>query len=62
VGLIAATRRILVVTAESTVGGDLVAGERFRRGMIEIAILTGMVLVLVASLLMLRKRPGIPKA
>ena len=48
-------------TAESTVG-DMMAGERFRRGMIEIALLTGMVLVLVASLLMLRKRPGLPKA
>jgi len=61
VGLIAATRRILVVTAESTVG-DVMAGERFRRGMIEIALLTGMVLVMVTSLLMLRKRPGMPKA
>ena len=61
VGLIAATRRILVVTAESTVG-DMMAGERFRRGMIEIGLLTFMVLVLVASLLMLRKRPSLPKA
>jgi uncharacterized membrane protein (DUF373 family) len=57
VGLIAATRRILVVTAEFSVvdktGGG---GEgRFRQGMLEIALLTLMTVALVASLLMLRR-------
>jgi Phosphate-starvation-inducible E family len=56
IGLIAATRRILVLTAEFA--GLLEKGEvAFRNAMIELALLTGMVLVLVASLLMLRKRP-----
>jgi hypothetical protein len=56
VGLIAATRRILVVTAEFSVadksGG---AAGRFREGMVEIALLTLMTVALVASLLMLRR-------
>jgi uncharacterized membrane protein (DUF373 family) len=56
VGLIAATRRILVVTAEFSVadksGG---AAGRFREGMLEIALLTLMTVALVASLLMLRR-------
>ena len=56
VGLIAATRRILVVTAEFSVvdktGG---AQGRFRDGMLEIALLTLMIVALVASLLMLRR-------
>ena len=53
VGLIAATRRILVVTAEF---GQMVdkPGDVFRRGMIEVALLTVMVLALVASLRLLR--------
>lgn len=53
VGLIAVTRRILVVTAEFA---HLVDGPEpaFRKAMIEAAVLTGMVLVLVASLRMLR--------
>lgn len=54
VGLIAATRRILVVTAEFSVKGG--PQERFREGMLEIALLTVMVVALVGSLLMLRKR------
>src|SRR5204863_8742832 len=54
VGLIAATRRILVVTAEFSVKGE--AQARFREGMLEIGLLTFMVVALVASLLMLRMR------
>lgn len=55
VGLIAATRRILVLTAEFA---DLLGkgGAAFRNAMIELALLTVMVLVLVASLVMLRRR------
>ena len=56
VGLIAAMRRILVVTAEFSVadktGG---AAGRFREGMLEIGLLTLMTVALVASLLMLRR-------
>jgi len=55
VGLIAATRRILVVTAEFSVTGKDGAPERFRDGMLEIALLTLMTVALVASLLMLRR-------
>jgi len=54
VGLIAATRRILVVTAEFSVQDQ---GEgKFREGMIEIALLTLMVVALVGALLMLRTK------
>ena len=55
VGLIAATRRILVVTAEFSVTGKEGAPDRFRNGMLEIALLTLMTVALVASLLMLRR-------
>ena len=55
VGLIAATRRILVVTAEFSVKGQSDPG-RFREGMLEIALLTVMVVALVGSLLMLRSK------
>ena len=55
VGLVAAVRRILVTTAEfaRTIaeGGDL-----FRNAMIELSVLTVLVVALVASLLMLRRR------
>jgi uncharacterized membrane protein (DUF373 family) len=55
VGLVAVTRRILVVTAElpklSEAQGDIV-----RVGLIEIGVLTLMVVALVVSLLMLRNR------
>ena len=55
VGLIAATRRILVLTAEFA--RLLEKGEAaFRNAMIELALLTLMVLALVASLMMLRRR------
>jgi hypothetical protein len=55
VGLIAATRRILVITAEFS---DLIdRGETtLRNAMIELALLTLMVFVLVSSLVMLRRR------
>jgi uncharacterized membrane protein (DUF373 family) len=55
VGLIAATRRILVLTAEFSIKDGATEG-RFRESMIEIALLTVMVVALVASLLMLRAR------
>ena len=58
VGLIAATRRILVVTAEFSVADKAGAPDRFRNGMIEIALLTVMTVALVASLLMLRRASG----
>lgn len=57
VGLIAATRRILVVTAEFARLADQPEAE-FRRAMTEIAVLTIMVLVLVVSLRMLRAQVG----
>ena len=53
VGLIAATRRILVVTAEFGKMVDKPASE-FQKGMIEVALLTVMVLALVVSLRLLR--------
>ena len=56
VGLIAATRRILVLTAEFAKLAE-VGTETFRNAMIELSILTIMVVALVASLIMLRRRP-----
>ena len=54
VGLIAATRRILVLTAEFK--EMLSVGETaFRNAMIEMGVLTVMILVLVVSLFLLRK-------
>jgi hypothetical protein len=58
VGLVAATRRILVLTAEF---GSLTTRTEdfFRAAMIELVVLTLMILAFVASLLMLRNRhPG----
>ncbi len=55
VGLIAAVRRILVTTAEFARTIEQ-GGELFRNAMIELAVLTVMVVALVASLLMLRRR------
>src|SRR4051812_13339163 len=55
VGLIAATRRILVVTAEFSVKGNVEPG-RFRDALLEVGLLTLMVVALVGSLLMLRRR------
>jgi phosphate starvation-inducible membrane PsiE len=58
VGLIAAIRRILVLTAE--IAELLEKGEAlFRSAVIELAVLTVLIVALVASLLMLRRRaPG----
>jgi uncharacterized membrane protein (DUF373 family) len=56
VGLIAATRRILVVTAEFSVKAQEQPPGKFREGMIEIGLLTLMVVALVGSLLMLRSK------
>ena len=58
VGLVAATRRILVLTAEF---GTLTSRTEavFRASMIELSVLTLMIVAFVASLLMLRNRhPG----
>src|SRR4051794_1371849 len=46
VGLIAATRRILVITAESSVALKEGGAERFQEGMIEIGLLTFMVVAM----------------
>ena len=56
VGLVAAVRRILVITAEfaELMDKDPAA---FTNAMIELALLSVMVLVLVASLLLLKRRP-----
>ena len=56
VGLIAVTRRVLVVTAQLAVLLEKPDDVVFRNAMYELALLTVMVLALVASLLMLRKR------
>jgi uncharacterized membrane protein (DUF373 family) len=55
VGLVAATRRILVLTAEFT-GAPAKDEAAFRVSMIELSVLTLMIVALVASLLMLRRR------
>ena len=58
VGLVAATRRILVLTAEFGTLPNRTAG-MFRDAMIELGVLTLMIVAFVASLLMLRNRhPG----
>lgn len=59
VGIIAATRRILVVTVEFA---HLVetGGVAFRNAMIEVGLLIVMVLALVASLRLLRERKPVP--
>jgi uncharacterized membrane protein (DUF373 family) len=55
VGLVAATRRVLVLTAEFT-GAQPLNDTAFRVAMIELGVLTIMILVLVASLVLLRSR------
>jgi hypothetical protein len=55
VALIAAIRRILIITAEISKLPE--AGEMiFRHAVIELALLTAMILVLVWSLIMLQKQ------
>jgi uncharacterized membrane protein (DUF373 family) len=55
VGLIAVTRRILVLTAQFSTSVEL-SGTQFKNTIIELALLTVMVIALVASLMMLRKQ------
>ncbi|HWF87108.1 MAG TPA: phosphate-starvation-inducible PsiE family protein [Vicinamibacterales bacterium] len=55
VGLVAATRRVLVLTAEFT-GARAQNEAAFRVAMIELSVLTVLILVLVASLVLLRSR------
>ena len=55
VGLVAATRRVLVLTAEFT-GAQVPSEPAFRVTMIELGVLTAMIVALVGSLLMLRRR------
>jgi uncharacterized membrane protein (DUF373 family) len=57
VGLIAATRRILVLTAEFTGMMDKPEAA-FRNAMIELGLLTVLVVAMVVSLVLLRKRPA----
>lgn len=60
VGLIAATRRILIVTAQLAVFVEKTTDEAtFRHAMWELGLLTLMIVALVASLLMLRKRTAL---
>jgi phosphate-starvation-inducible protein E len=55
VGLIAGTRRVLVLTAEFSDVMD--RGEAaFRNAMVELGLLTAMIVALVASLVLLRRR------
>jgi uncharacterized membrane protein (DUF373 family) len=59
VGLVAATRRVLVLTAEFTGAQQEPSEAAFRISMIELGVLTLMIVALVASLLMLKGRdPG----
>ena len=57
VGLIAATRRILVLTAQFATLFEKGNTSAFQSAMLELALLTFMVVALVVSLRMLRKRP-----
>jgi uncharacterized membrane protein (DUF373 family) len=59
VGLIAAIRRILVLTAEFS---DILSegGDAFRNAMIELGVLTMLVLALVLALTLLRRRAIVP--
>jgi uncharacterized membrane protein (DUF373 family) len=55
VGLIAAIRRVLVLTAEFSKPGEIVEAA-FRNVMLELGILTGLILTLVFSLFLLRRQ------
>jgi len=61
VGLIAVVRRILVLTAEFPKLIEL-GDEGFRNAMIELALLTALVVALVASLAVLRRRAPVRAA
>jgi uncharacterized membrane protein (DUF373 family) len=56
VGVIAAIRRVLVLTAEFSHANQM-NNDVFGRSMIELGVLTVLVLVLVISLILLRKTP-----
>jgi hypothetical protein len=58
VGLIAVTRRILVVTAQFATIFEKGNDSAFKSAMIELGLLTVMVIALVVSLRILQKRPG----
>jgi uncharacterized membrane protein (DUF373 family) len=61
VGLIAAIRRVLVITAEFSDVKDAGTAQ-FRATMVELGLLTVLSLVLVVSLVLLRRRPEMPAA
>ena len=61
VGLIAAIRRVLVITAEFADVKDAATGA-FHATMVELGLLTVLSLVLVVSLVLLRRRPTMPVA
>ena len=61
VGLIAVIRRALVLTAELAQVPDI-PDEVFRRFIMELVVLTLMIVALVVSLVLLRKRRGIVAA
>jgi uncharacterized membrane protein (DUF373 family) len=61
VGLIAVIRRVLVITAEFADVKDA-ASTGFQGTMIELGLLTALSLVLVVSLVLLRRRPTMPTA
>ena len=60
VGLIAVTRRILVITAELSTLLEKGDEALFRHAMLELGLLTAMVVGFVGSLLMLRRRSATP--
>jgi len=60
VGLIAATRRILIITAELSALLEKGSEILFRQAMLELGLLTVMVVAFVGSLWMLRKRSATP--
>ena len=61
VGLIAAIRRVLVITAEFADVKDA-GSDAFHATMVELGLLTVLSLVLVVSLVILRRRPTMPAA
>ncbi len=60
VALIAAVRRILVITAEFS-APDRLQDEAFRRVMWELTLLTGLILVLVGALVVLQRNAATDK-
>jgi uncharacterized membrane protein (DUF373 family) len=60
VGLIAVTRRVLIVTAQLAVMIEHPDEALLRRSMLELGVMTGVIVALVASLFILRKRTATP--